>query len=355
MYGSNSGHTRRGSAPPGGLLARAGAAVGVLLLLAGCSSDDAGGKESPNTLSAADLPSQLPKAQSPFWVNPEGTAAKQMARLRRDGDTQGADLLAKIAGRPVAEWISVDDPEGQTRGFTEAAAKADRDALLVLYNIPHRDCGQYSQGGAADGDGYRAWLDKAVRGIGDRSATVILEPDALPHMEDGCTPAQFHEERYALLKEAVDKLKALPRTKVYLDAGNPSWVMPADRMAEPLRRAGIDRADGFALNVSNFQTTEDSKEYGRRLSALVGGKHFVIDTSRNGNGPLSDGGDHEKAWCNPAGRALGEPPTTRTGDGLVDAFLWVKRPGESDGSCRGGPEAGQWWQTYALELARNAH
>ncbi|MFI0911840.1 glycoside hydrolase family 6 protein [Streptomyces abikoensis] len=349
MYRSYSGRARRGRRA----WARTGTAAGVLLLLAatGCGSSDESGAPRKDAL-AVQAPSQLPKSTSPYWVNPDGTAAREAVRLGKAGKAEDAALIAKIAGQPVAEWVGADDPDSQTRGFTEAATAVDRDALLVLYNIPHRDCGQYSQGGASDGDAYRAWLDKTAAGIGDRKATVILEPDALPHMEDGCTPQQFHEERYALLKEAVGKLKALPRTKVYLDAGNPSWVTPAGRMAEPLRRAGIDQADGFALNVSNFQTTQDSKEYGHRISELLGGKHFVIDTSRNGNGPLS-GGDHEKTWCNPSGRALGAPPTTRTGDALVDAYLWVKRPGESDGACKGGPDAGQWWETYALELARN--
>lgn len=77
----------------------------------------------------------------------------------------------------------------------------------------------------------------------------------------------------------------------------------------------------------------------------------MVDTSRNGNGPLGAAG--QDAWCNPPGRALGTPPTTRTGDPLLDAYLWIKRPGESDGSCRGGPSAGTWWPEYALGLARN--
>jgi endoglucanase len=38
----------------------------------------------------------------------------------------------------------------------------------------------------------------------------------------------------------------------------------------------------------------------------------------------------------------------------LDALLWVKLPGESDGACNGGPAAGQWWQEIALELAANA-
>ena len=38
----------------------------------------------------------------------------------------------------------------------------------------------------------------------------------------------------------------------------------------------------------------------------------------------------------------------------MDAYLWVKTPGESDGTCNGGPRAGQWWPEYALGLSRTA-
>ena len=55
----------------------------------------------------------------------------------------------------------------------------------------------------------------------------------------------------------------------------------------------------------------------------------------------------------PPGRGLGADPTTETGDDRVDALLWVKRPGESDGACRPGePAAGQWYPEYALGLAQ---
>jgi endoglucanase len=182
---------------------------------------------------------------------------------------------------------------------------------------------------------------------------VVLEPDAVPHLVDGCTPSALHEERYALLTHAAKTLAALPGTRVYLDAGNSSWIADTSVLVAALRRAGVAHADGFALNVSNFHSTESNRAYGRRLSGALGGAHFVIDTSRNGNGPLRGAGRRE-SWCNPPGRALGAPPTTRTGDPLVDAYLWVKRPGDSDGECRGGPPAGQWWPEYALALARNA-
>ncbi|MFH8440854.1 glycoside hydrolase family 6 protein [Streptomyces sp. NPDC018026] len=339
MYGSKAAGSmsRRGAASAAAL----GAAA---LLLAGCSSSGDGDDKG----AGAGI-TQQPKETDPFWVNPDGNAAQQVASLTESGKKDQAEEIRKIAQQPTGEWISPENPEEQARGFTEAADEAGRTALLVLYNIPHRDCGQYSEGGAADGNAYRSFVDGVAKGIGDRAATVVLEPDAVLHLVDGCTPQEFHEERYDLLKGAIAKLGALKNTKVYLDAGNAGWGHP-DQIFDPLKRAGIDQADGFAVNVSNFYTTEDSIAYGKQLSAKVGGKPFVIDTSRNGNGPYTEGAPDER-WCNPPGRALGETPTTKTADPLVDAYLWVKRPGESDGECKGGPKAGEWYPQYALSLA----
>ncbi|MGW0734099.1 glycoside hydrolase family 6 protein [Streptomyces sp. NPDC002851] len=346
MYGK---HDRRGHGPAVRAGKAAAAAVGAAaLLLAGCSSS--GDPEPGQDRTTSGPVGQRPKATDPYWVNPDGNAARQVAAYEKDGKREDAALIKKIAEQPVAEWIGTENPEQEARGFTQAAEKADRDALLVLYNIPHRDCGQFSKGGAPDGDSYRGFVDGVAKGIGDRHATVILEPDSLLHLVQQCTPKEFHEERYALLTEAVTKLKALKNTKVYLDGGNPGTGSP-DAYYEPLKRAGIDKADGFAVNVSNFFTTEEATAFGKELSPKVGNKPFVIDTSRNGNGPYT-GGDEAERWCNPPGRALGEEPTTKTGDELVDAYLWIKRPGESDGECKGGPKAGEWWPEYALKLAK---
>ncbi|MGW6734901.1 glycoside hydrolase family 6 protein [Streptomyces sp. NPDC055013] len=331
-----------------GARARTSAVVlGAALLMAGCSSSGDG--DDPDDNAGAGI-SQQPKETDPFWVNPDGNAAEQVAAYVKAGKKEDAEEIRKIAEQPTGEWIGPESPEEEARGFTEAADKAGRTALLVLYNIPHRDCGQYSQGGAADGNAYRSWIDGVAKGIGDRDTAVILEPDAVLHLVDGCTPGEFHEERYDLLKGAITKLKSLKKTKVYVDAGNAGWGHP-DQIFEPLKRAGIDQADGFSVNVSNFYTTEDSIKYGKELSTKVGNKPFVIDTSRNGNGPYTEGNPDER-WCNPPGRALGETPTTKTTDPLVDAYVWVKRPGESDGECKGGPKAGEWWAQYALGLAK---
>ncbi|MFF3153094.1 glycoside hydrolase family 6 protein [Streptomyces sp. NPDC057910] len=292
-------------------------------------------------------PSPSDPYPGPYWVNPRGPAAEQVSEWRRAGRESDAALIERISLRPQADWPRPEGVEQQVRDLTSAAARAGRVPVLVAYDIPHRDCDGESRGGAASAAAYRTWVDALSRGIGDRSAVVIVEPDAIAHLVSGCQGAPS-TERLSLLAYAVRELKRGPATKVYLDAGHSAWITDQSTLLEPLRQAGVEQADGFSLNVSSFQTNAASAEYGHRLSAALGGKHFVVDTSRNGNGPYS-GTDN---WCNPPGRALGTPPTTATGDPLIDAYLWIKRPGESDGTCRGGPKAGRWWPEYALGLAQ---
>ncbi|MFE7072226.1 glycoside hydrolase family 6 protein [Streptomyces sp. NPDC057620] len=326
----------------------ASAASVALGLVTGCSSPSEGGPAA----AVRETRAANPAAGSAFWVDPQSPAARQARAWERQGRGNDARLLKRIADRPAALWPAGDHPESRIREATGAAAKDGRTPVFVAYDIPHRDCGQHSAGGARDAAAYRDWIDRFAGALGDSPALVVLEPDAVAHIVDGCTPGEYHAQREQLLSEAIVRLKAQPNTKVYLDAGNPDWIEEPQKLVEPLGRAGVANADGFALNVSNFQTDGITKEYGRRLSEALGGKHFVVDTSRNGNGPLR--GDRAQAWCNPPGRALGTPPTTDTGDPVVDAYLWIKRPGESDGQCRGGPAAGQWWADYALGLARNS-
>ncbi|MGW1764882.1 glycoside hydrolase family 6 protein [Streptomyces sp. NPDC002073] len=297
-------------------------------------------------------PTGSPAPESPFWVDPHSDAARQVAQWEAQGRNSDAQVLRRIAERPMALWGPGDDPGPEIRRAVTSAKAARRTVVLTAYNIPYRDCGQHSAGGAWNAEAYRRWIGAFADNIGDARAIVILEPDAIPHIIDGCTQADHHDERYRLLAEAVTRLKRQPNTRVYLDAGNPAWIPDPTKLVEPLYKAGLERADGFSLNVSNFQPDDVGREYGARISKATGGKHFVIDTSRNGDGPLP--GNRTEAWCNPPGRALGAPPTDRTGDALVDAYLWIKRPGESDGQCRGGPAAGKWWPDYALGLARRA-
>lgn len=288
--------------------------------------------------------SASPFAGAKLYVNAESEPARQ-ARALRAVRPRDAALLDRIGREPESRWIGdwSRDVRGEVNGAVSAAARAGAVAVLVAYNIPQRDCGSYSAGGAESAEAYRQWIRDFARGIGGRRVAVVLEPDALAGMD--CLPAQGQDERVALIRDAVQEL-AKAGASVYIDAGHARWI-GAEEMGRRLEAAGVAQARGFALNVSNFHGTADNVAYGERLSARVGGKHFVVDTSRNGMGSVA-----AENWCNPKGQALGVSPTARTGRPLVDAFLWIKRPGESDGTCNGGPQAGGWWTEYALGLAQ---
>jgi endoglucanase len=109
---------------------------------------------------------------------------------------------------------------------------------------------------------------------------------------------------------------------------------------------GIARATGFYTNVSNFYPVQRESDYAGKVSSRVGWKHYVIDVSRNGRGWTG-------TWCNPSGAGLGQDPRSVPGSTKLDALLWVKHPGASDGPCNGGPAAGAWWEEYALALVAN--
>jgi endoglucanase len=340
--------------------------TGALLtgtLLAGCGEATPEAASTPGhepgraaqDASAASRAPDNPLAGRTFYVDPNSPAAQQVSQWSgpRKAD---ADHLRKIADRPVAHWIgggTADGVEARVEAVVGPATAKGQLPVLVAYNIPLRDCGSFSAGGATSSAEYRAWIRAFAKGVKGRPAVVILEPDAVAHMVDGCTAAT---DRYALLTEAVGVLRTAS-TAVYIDAGNPRWITDVGQLATALQQAGVAQANGFALNVANFISTADNVAYGNRLSDALAGKHFVVDTSRNGAGPVPGDGDVNGGprWCNPPGRTLGQPPTGDTGQPRLDALLWIKRPGESDGACRPGePSAGQWWPDYALDLAKRS-
>jgi endoglucanase len=282
---------------------------------------------------------------------PYSNAENAQKKSEQDNPAE-ATLIAKIARAPQASWYGSwsADIETVVQNYVNASERAGELPLLVAYNVPNRDCGQYSAGGASDSAAYLEWIRSFAKGIGDRRAVVVLEPDALPLLAQ-CLSEPDQVKRLEMIREAVEVLEARPGVAVYIDAGHSNWG-PAEQMAERLKHAGIDKARGFALNVSNFQPDAELIAYGKAVVAALGSdSHFIIDSSRNGNGPAPTS---DESWCNPEGRALGRPPTADTGEPALDAFQWIKRPGESDGECKGGPSAGQWFQARALEMARNA-
>jgi endoglucanase len=251
-------------------------------------------------------------------VDPDSEAA----RWEQAND---ARWLAPIADQPQARWLN--SPQDLDTLPTLLAAARAQHALpvVVAYWVPDRGCSGHAQGAPTAG-AYQAWIRGLVARLGSTRAVVVLEPDAVPA---DC----FDAGRARLMAQAVRQLSAAGQA-VYLDAGHARWKSTGET-AERLLAAGIADAEGFAVNVSNRQTTAASVAWGRELSDLVGHRPFVVDVSRNGIGPPPDGPGGAAQWCNPTHQALGAPPTTRPGVPGVDALLWIKRPGESDGRCGG--------------------
>ncbi|WHT22392.1 glycoside hydrolase family 6 protein [Crossiella sp. CA-258035] len=294
-------------------------------------------------LSLASTPAQA--APSGFYTDPETGAAKWVAANPNDGRAQVIrDRIAKV---PQARWFTTTNTStvrSQVNGLVNAAANAGKTPILVVYNVPNRDCGGPSGGGAPSHTAYRQWVDQVAAGLAGRPATIILEPDVLALMTN-CQSAAQQAETRASIAYAGKKLKSgSGAAKVYFDAAHSGWHSAAE-MAGRLAQADIaNSADGISLNVSNYHWTHTETAYAKNILSRLGNSRLraVIDTSRNGNGPRGS------EWCDPAGRALGTPSTTSTGDSQIDAYLWIKLPGESDGCIA---PAGQFVPQRAYELA----
>lgn len=283
---------------------------------------------------------------SGFYVDPDSTVQQWVNANPGDGRTPA--IRSAIAAVPMARWFgNWSGTIGTATGaFVGAAAAAHKLPILVAYNIPNRDiCAGQSGGGAGSDAAYDTWIAAFASGIGTRPALVVLEPDSLG--DGSCMTAAQISERNSLLSNAIAQFAAkAPNTWVYLDAGNPAWISAAT-MAQHLAAAGVSRAHGLSLNVSNFYTTAQNTAYGDSVNAALKSaygytKPYVVDTSRNGNGS-------DSTWCNPANRRLGTP--TQQGGG-AEMLLWIKTPGESDGNCGtgAGSTAGQFLPEVAYKL-----
>jgi endoglucanase len=420
---------------------------------------------------------------SRFYTPPPASGAiQQIAGLLLHRQVQDAALIARMELVPSAVWLDGETQAQAAEGATgerqanDDVAQQVRHALLgaalehavpvfVAYDIPGRDCSQYSAGGAPTDAAYDAWIDSIRSALGNAKAVVLLEPDALANLPGYCGssynaafPNVTNATRIGDVAYGVKTLEGDPNIGVYLDGGHSAW-QAVGNIAEVLVAADVQQAQGFFLDVSNYQYATNNDYYGSWVSSCVayatqlsgetqasalgytgsltsadnnpsgafgscpnqywnGGPanswngtamspygvwsetasdptlntagidsryasmlgntvpstQFVVDTSRDGLGPNDmqtyaaapydqpsgvisalQGGN----WCNPPGSGLGTRPTADTtavvnsldsylpaDASLLDAYLWVKTPGQSDGQCdiAGGVRS---WQDYA--------
>jgi endoglucanase len=285
-------------------------------------------------------------ATTGFYVDPGSAAAQWVAA--NPGDGRMPVIRDQIAKVPTARWYTTtntDTIRDQVSSYVGAAAAAGKVPIVVVYDMPNRDCGGASAGGASSQTAYRAWIDQLAAGLAGRPAAIVLEPDVLAQMT-ACQTAAQQADTEASMAYAGKKLKAASASaKVYFDAGNSNWVGAADMAARMVKADVVHSANGISTNVSNFHWTADEVAYAKSVLGDIGSSslHAVVDTSRNGNGPTAD-----SQWCDPAGRKVGTPSTTSTGDAQIDAFLWVKHPGEADGCLA---SAGTFVPQRAYDLA----
>lgn len=293
----------------------------------------------PSAPSTTSTPAPSNPLQGERFYGPHEDAMKTVAQWTKSRPSDAA-AMQYIANQPSATWIGgwSGDPASAVNTEVSAAAAQNKVAVVVAYNIPNRDCGQYSAGGASGEAEYDQWIDGFAAGIGHRKTVVILEPDALAQLCDA-------EPRYRMINHALDALAKQDGAITYVDIGVAGWLT-TDEAAKRLQQAGVSKARGFSVNVSNFVDTPTSIKYADEIAGRTH-SHYVIDTSRNGRGATAD---HQ--WCNPEGRGLGKPPTTTTDSKNADAYLWIKTVGQSDGSCNGAPAAGTFMPEYALGLAQ---
>ncbi|GAA3731177.1 endoglucanase [Spinactinospora alkalitolerans] len=293
-------------------------------------------------------PSPASAAESAFYVNPDTQAAEWVRN--NPGDPRASVIGDRIADVPQGTWFTEYNPNevrGQVDALVGAAAAEGKTPIMVVYNIPNRDCSNHSGGGAPDHSAYRSWVDQVAAGLEGRPATIVMEPDVLSLMGNCMDRGQQDQVMESMAYAGKALMAGSSQARVYFDAGHSNWHSPAE-IASLLNGADIaGSAHGISSNVSNYNWTSDEVAYAEQVIAATGHSSLraVIDTSRNGNGPRGS------EWCDPEGRAIGTPSTTDTGNGMIDAFLWVKLPGEADGCAA---SAGQFVPQLAYDMAMAA-
>jgi endoglucanase len=226
-------------------------------------------------------------ANTRFYVPPPAQGSvQQILQLVKSGQLKNAGLITAMEATPSAVWLdgetAAEAAEPGNQGSEQADAATVKQIRLTLaaarlenavpvfvaYNIPGRDCSQYSAGGAPTDAAYDAWINAIGSALGNAQAVVLEEPDALGNLPGYCGSAYATEfpditntSRIDDIRYAVSTLEADPNISLYLDGSNSAW-QNVGGMAETLTAADVQQSQGFFLNVSNYQYDVNSDYYG---------------------------------------------------------------------------------------------
>jgi endoglucanase len=232
-----------------------------------------------STASASE-PNPLPAGTDFYTPAPTHDAVRQIAELTSQGDKADAALIRAEVSTPQAVWFTGGTPkqvQQQVRQVAQQAAGKKTVPTLVIYNVPGRDCSQYSSGGAGSDAAYRDWVDGVAAGLAkDQRVIVIVEPDGLANLPSDCPAAYPGQDVAALTAGRIADIRyagaaimqADPNALVYLDAGHSAWHNVGD-ISSRLEQAGVNDVQGFSLNVSNYQYTPNLEQYGTWISECI--------------------------------------------------------------------------------------
>jgi endoglucanase len=304
--------------------------------------------------SAANM-SKYGTALEPIWSQPQ-----QMRFGDFDVNAQGVDETSVDVSNYLEEAEANSPgtvPQILTYDLCHDTCKLPGDGRPTYLRI--KPCGQKAdtpQQVAA----FENFINLLATGISDNRVVVYLEMDGLITTE--CLTPQGLQTRLHELRYAINKLSALPRAAIYVDAG----AADAEKytvIAADLNQIGVRKIQGFFLNSTHADWTLNEIAYGQEISRLTHGAHFIVNTAVNGRGPERHGHpatQGSEVLCNPTKLGLGPRPTTSTGYWHVDAFAWLGYTGLSDGPCHHQPhdpfqaKAGTFMPQYAELLIRHA-
>ncbi|RXW21712.1 hypothetical protein EST38_g4151 [Candolleomyces aberdarensis] len=341
-----------------------------------------------------------------------------IAYFNEQNDTLNAARTRTVQTVPTFAWVSTTAAISELRPLiSDALAVQSRTGKkqivqIVIYNLPDRDCSATASDGefhiADDGlRKYKGFIDNIVAELSTEDAdklqfSLILEPDSLGNLITNLSvikcgnAADVYREAIAY---AIAKLQR-PNIALYLDAAHGGWLgwaanlAPSAKLfAQVLKGAqSINpsaKVRGLAINVSNYNqyvapVREDYTEWNdswderRYLNNLIPHleaagfpAHFIVDQGRSGKAGIRTSWSQ---WCNIKNAGFGTRPTADQAvinNENVDAIVWVKPGGESDGTsdvnavrydanCRSpvahvpAPEAGEWFNEYVVNLVKNA-